>query len=85
MQTEKRIDFSLEKIILNNQNAILIRGLWYIENYFMGGPFISITIPDYTNKRIVTADAFVYGGKEDKKILIWQVEAIIKTIKLLQK
>lgn len=85
MQTEKRIDLNLERIVINNQNAILLRGLWYIENYFMGGPFISITIPDYSKKRIVTIDAFVYGGKEDKKILIWQVEAIIKTIKLLDK
>lgn len=85
MQTEKRIELNQEKIIVNNKNAILLRGLWYIENYFMGGPFISITIPDYSQKRIVTIDAFVYGGKEDKKILIWQVEAIIKTIKFEDK
>lgn len=82
MQTEKMLDPKVEETKISNKNVLILRGLWYIENYFLGGPFVEIAIPDISNNRIICVDAFVYGGKEDKKILLWQVEAIIKTIKI---
>lgn len=84
MQTEKRIPVNVENIEINGQKAVLIRGLWYIENYLMGGPFLSITFHDKTRNRIVTIDAYVYAGKLDKKIYMWQIEAIIKTANIIQ-
>lgn len=84
MQTEKRVPFKTEEISLNGEYALLIRGLWYIENYFMGGPFVSITTLDKDRNRIVTVETFVYAGKQRKKLYLWQVESIIKTLKILK-
>ncbi len=82
MQTEKRVPIISEKINLNGQYAILLRGLWYTKNYFLGGPFVSITTLDKKRNRIVTVDAYVYAGKQKKKLYMWQVEAIIRTLKI---
>ena len=83
MQTEKRVPFVVEEINLNGEYAFVIRGLWHTKNYFMGGPFVSITTLDKDRNRIVTVETFVYAGKQRKKLYLWQVESIIKTLKIL--
>ncbi len=83
MQTEKRVPIQSEVINLNGEYALLLRGLWYTENYFLGGPFVSITTLDKERNRIVTVEAYVYAGKQDKKLYLWQTEAIIRTLKIL--
>ena len=83
MQTEKRVPIESQAINLNGQYALLLRGLWYTENYFLGGPFVSITTLDEKRNRIITVEAYVYAGKQDKKLYLWQTEAIIRTLKIL--
>jgi hypothetical protein len=83
MQTEKQVPLVTEEINLNGQYAYIIKGLWYTENYFLGGPFISVTKHDEKNNRIVTIEAYVYAGKQNKKLYMWQVEAILKSFKIL--
>jgi len=83
MQTEKGMPVKVEKFYLNGNYAYLIRGLWYTENYFLGGPFVSISVLDEARNRIVTIEAYVYAGKKDKKLYLWQTESIIKTLKFV--
>ncbi len=83
MQTEKIVPVQTQAINLNGQYALLIRGLWYTKNYFLGGPFVSITTLDKKRNRIVTVEAYVYAGKQRKKLYLWQTESIIKTLKIL--
>jgi hypothetical protein len=56
-----------------------LRGLWETEGDFMGGPFVSQSVVDTVNNRLVTVFAYVYGGKKDKKIMLWQLEALLST------
>ncbi len=83
MQTEKQVPFETEEFYLNDNYSFLIRGLWYIENYFLGGPFVSMSVLDKKRNRIVTVEAYVYAGKQEKKLYLWQTESIIKTLKIL--
>jgi len=82
MQTEKRVPIYSEEMMLNGNYAYVLRGLWYTENYLMGGPFVNISVLDETNNRIITIEAYVYAGKLDKKFYLWQTEAIVRTMKI---
>lgn len=82
MSTEKRI-IQLQNIIEHNGNyASEMRGLWRLENDFMGGPFISLAELDASNQRVIVAFGYVYAPSKEKRNLLRQVEAMIYTLKL---
>ena len=83
MTTEKLLIPSKEVFSLNGKYACKIRGLWKTEGYLLGGPFVSVSIVDEKRNRIITADGYVYAGKQEKKIFLWQVEAILHSLKAL--
>ena len=56
--------------------AVETRGLWEVENDFMGGPFINYTFVDKANNKVITLDGYVYNPNEDKKNYLRQLEAI---------
>lgn len=58
------------------------RGLWRMKGDFMGGPFVSHTRLDKANKRIITAEIFVYSPDKLKRNLVRQLEASLYTLKL---
>lgn len=83
MQTEtQQHEPFTRNIEINKHKVCELRGLWRVENDFMGGPFISSSIVDSTNNRVVCADAFVYAPKLHKRDYIRQLEAILSTFKL---
>ena len=57
-----------------------IKGLWQMENGFMGGPFVSWTFVDESRNRLVTAFGFVYAPKYEKRNHIRKVESLLRTI-----
>jgi hypothetical protein len=59
-----------------------LRGLWKLEKGFMGGPFISHTTIDTVYNRIVTVDGYVFAPNRDKRNLIRQVEAILRSLQI---
>lgn len=82
MSTEKRI-IQLHNIFEHNGNyASEMRGLWRLENDFMGGPFISLAELDASNQRVVVAFGYVYAPSKEKRNLLRQVEAMIYTLTL---
>ncbi len=83
MTTEKLIIPDKEVFSLNEKYACKVRGLWKTEGYILGGPFVSVSIVDEKRNRIITADGYVYAGKQDKKVFLWQVEAILHTLTAL--
>ena len=84
MQTEHRPQYApiMTNTLINNRVAIETRGLWMVKGDFMGGPFLNYTIFDEKNKRIITAEGFVYGAGVKKRDLVFQMEAIIKSIRV---
>jgi hypothetical protein len=64
--------------------AVEIRGLWKVENDFMGGPFISYTFVDQKRNRLITIDAFLYGPKQKKAPFVRELEAILWSSRFME-
>jgi hypothetical protein len=71
-----------EEINLNGLYAREYRALWYMENDFMGGPFLHITLVDEANQKVIHLDGFVYAPKFTKREYLRELEAIMKSLKL---
>lgn len=56
-----------------------LRGLWEVENDYMGGPFVSRSYVDRKKARIVTVEGYVYAPRFDKRDYLRRVEGIINT------
>ena len=69
----KEIDF-------NGRFAVETRGLWRLENDFMGGPFVNYTFVNENNNKVVTIDGYVYAPNKPKRDLLIQLEAIARSI-----
>jgi len=61
--------------------AVEARGLWEVENDFMGGPFINYTFINKAQNKVITLDGYVYNPNNDKKNLLRQLEAIFFALK----
>ncbi len=77
MVTEYRYPPVSEQISVDGRFAILTRGLWRTENYFMGGPFVSLTTTNPSGDQIISLSGFVFAPKFDKREYIREVEAIL--------
>ena len=61
-----------------NRNFIEMRGLWEVQNDFMGGPFVIHAFHDKnTPGQIIVVEGFVYAPRYDKRDYIRQVESIL--------
>jgi len=67
----------------NGMDVIELRGLWDLENGFMGGPFLSHSVYDAKRGRIVTVDGYVYHPNQKKRVKMRQLEAIIYSMEIL--
>ena len=81
MSTEKSIDQAASFTRLNGNYANEMRGLWRVENDFMGGPYISLAVLDAAKQRVVVAFGYVYAPSKDKRNLLRQVEAMVYSLK----
>jgi hypothetical protein len=63
-------------------NAMRIQGLWEMQNDFMGGPFISYSFVDSLHNRLVTAEGYVYAPGKQKRLFLWETEAILYTLQI---
>jgi hypothetical protein len=82
MKTYTGLSPSQKTLEINKHKVIETRGLWKMENDFMGGPYINYHILDKKNNRIIVAEGFIYAPAKDKRNFIVQLEAILKTIKI---
>lgn len=64
---------------INGNFALEAKGIWEIENDFMGGPFVSYLIHNPNNNELVMVDGFLFGPGKKKREAIQTLENIIKT------
>lgn len=62
--------------------AVEIRGLWDVENDFMGGPFISYTFVDENTNKVFTLDGYIYYPNEEKRNYLRELEAIFHSLRV---
>jgi hypothetical protein len=82
MTTEMLIPPAIANTEISGMFALETRGLWRMEGDFMGGPFLSYSIYDEKNDRILTVEALLYGPQAKKRNIVLEMEAMLKSIKL---
>ena len=79
-----RTDFSYkpntQEVYFGKTKTMESRGLWDVKGQFMAGPFINYYI-DIGNNNTVMIDGFVYSPGTNKREYIFELEAIIRSIK----
>jgi hypothetical protein len=60
------------------------KGTWEMKNDFMSGPFINYCITDFRNNRMLVLEGFCYAPSKEKRDLMFELEAIIKSVKFLK-
>lgn len=82
MTTENAYTPFSTEIILDNKPTIETKGMWEVENAFMAGPYINYAIEDKINQRWIMAEGFAFAPSVEKRDYMFELESIIKSIKL---
>jgi hypothetical protein len=72
-------------IKLDGKSAYEMKGTWELRNDFMSGPFINYAIIDRENDRVLFLEGFCYSPSKEKRDLMFQLESIIKSVRVLKK
>ncbi len=72
----------VKPIVVHKEFAMEARGLWYMENDCMGGPFVSISRVDTEANRVIVVEGFVYAPEKMKRGLMRRLEGSLYTLAL---
>jgi len=72
----------LKTMQIDNRYTVEARGIWEIENDYMGGPFISYTIHDPEANELLYLDGFIHAPGKEKRNYMQQLEKIFTSAKL---
>ena len=68
---------TLEYFKYRGRDVAQVRGMWEVQNDFMGGPFVSHSFYSADGKEILVAEAWVYAPQTDKRQHLRQVESLL--------
>lgn len=83
MITEQAYYPSFHTTEIQKNLAYEMRGTWEFHNDFMTGPYVNFAIRDTKRKRFIIIDGFAFNPVHTKKELLFEMEAIIKSTKIL--
>ncbi|MQP23940.1 DUF4837 family protein [Flavobacterium sp. LMO8] len=66
------------------RKTYLTKGTWELKNDFMAGPFVNYAIKDTKNNRYLILEGFTYNPSKSKRDLVFELEAIIQSVKFLK-
>jgi hypothetical protein len=75
-------DVFRKEINFNGLYAVELKGLWKLNNYYMGGPFISYTVVDESTNRLYYIEAFLYSPGQPQRDTMRELGAILKTFRV---
>ncbi|MDD2425162.1 MAG: DUF4837 family protein [Bacteroidales bacterium] len=84
MTTNMYLEPGMRWVKYNKRDFIEMRGLWELQNDFMGGPFVDHIFLDMEQKNIIVLEAFVYAPSYDKRNYLRQVESILYSFEFFQ-
>lgn len=85
MVTEDSYTPYLFQIKMKGKETYETKGTWELKNDFMSGPFINYHIIDRVNRRILVLEGFCYDPSKEKRDLMFELEAIIKSVDFIKK
>jgi len=71
-----------KEINFKGHYAVQLRGLWKVNNYYMGGPFISYAMVDETSNRLYYIEGFLYSPGKTQRDHMRELDTIIKTFNI---
>ena len=80
----QNFDVFRKEVNFKNHYAIELRGLWRVNNYYMGGPFLSYAMVDENSKRLYYIEAFLYSPGKPQRDHMRELETIIKTFNIVE-
>ena len=69
---------------LDGKKTYHTKGTWELKNDFMAGPFINYAVEDTISKRLLIIEGFCYAPSKNKRDLVFELRAIIETVKFLK-
>jgi len=63
----------------NNYFSVEARGIWEMENDFMGGPFFGLLVLNPNDNQLYYLDGFIFAPSEKKREFMQEIEHIIRT------
>ena len=80
MITEAAYTPHIFEVTLNGKKAFETRGKWEVKGVFMAGPFLSYTVVDKANNRLIIVEGLTYAPSINKRDYMFELEAILKTL-----
>lgn len=77
-------DVFRKEINFKNHYAVELRGLWRVNQYYMGGPFVSYAMVDESSNRLYYIEAFLYSPGKPQRDYMRELDTIIKTFNVSQ-
>jgi hypothetical protein len=85
MITERAYAPYFKSSIFEGRKTFETKGTWEMKNDYMSGPFINYAIIDKKNNRLLVLEGFCYAPSKEKRDLMFELEASIKSAVLLKK
>ncbi|QCX40229.1 DUF4837 family protein [Aureibaculum algae] len=82
MVTEAAYTPFTKEVVIDDKPAFETRGTWDVKGDFMAGPFLNYTVLDKKNNRLLVVEGFTYAPSINKRDFMFELEAIIKTLKI---
>lgn len=64
-------------LLIGDRPWVEMVGLWDVENYFMGGPFVSYTTVNKATNEVVTIDCYIYYPKTKKRNMLRELQHLV--------
>ena len=77
MTTSEFFTPTIEFLKYRGRDLVQVRGMWEVQNDFMGGPFVSHSFYSPDGREILVAEAWVYAPQFDKRQYLRQVESVL--------
>ncbi len=82
MITEEAYTPHIFEVEVDGKKAFEARGKWEVKNVYMAGPFLSYSVVDKKNNRIVVVEGLTFAPGINKRDYMFELEAILKTLKI---
>lgn len=85
MITESAFSPYFFKTEIAGKTTFETKGSWELQHDYMNGPFVNYAFVDNQNNRIMVVEGFCYAPSKQKRDLMFELEAIIKSIQFNKK
>lgn len=84
MITEESYSPYFFNIVVDGKRTYETKGTWELKGDFMSGSFINYAIMDRKKRKFIIIEGFCYAPSTDKRDLMYELESIIKSMKVLK-